>query len=121
MSNSSWLPKSIRAKIESRDDMTCVYCGKECIKAHQGMELTQEEKLAIATIDHIVPQKELAAAAQDDKHFSELRRDPKNLVVACLSCNSKKRHMGIYQFCMKYGFNFVTVMQEITRRIAIAI
>lgn len=117
MSN-SWIGKIARKKIEDRDQMTCCYCGAECIKYKDS---TPEIRGIVATLDHIVPQKTLAASATDDKHFFAMRKDAKNLVVVCVSCNCSKQHTELYTWCMQTGKNYGKIIAEIARRIAIGV
>lgn len=114
----SWISRKKRMKIYDRDAYTCIYCGKQC---KQGDTRFDSNPGAMATLDHIVSQKELAAASTDDKDFSSKRRDAKNLVVACMSCNSTKRHTPLYVFCQQQNLNYATILAEISRRISIQI
>lgn len=114
----SWISKAMRIKIYKRDQMTCAYCNQDCIICDTRNALNP---MIAATLDHIVPQKVLAASATDDKHLSELRRDPKNLVVVCMSCNSSKCHTELYTWCMQTGKNYAIIIAEISRRISIKV
>lgn len=115
MSN-SWIGKIARKFIETRDNMTCCYCGTQCIKYNDS---TFENRGIVATLDHIVPQKTLAESAMNDKHFYAMRRDTKNLVLVCVSCNCSKQHTELYTWCIQTGKNYATIIAEIARRIAI--
>lgn len=105
----SWISKKARQAICERDEMTCVYCERVCD--------TGNTKHG-ASLDHIVSQKELAAAAQDDKHFGELRRDPKNLVLACRHCNQRKCTSTVYEFCKRVGLDYIAVESRILARVS---
>jgi 5-methylcytosine-specific restriction endonuclease McrA len=67
------LPKKIRMEILQRDNWTCQYCGAN----GHGVKLT---------IDHRVP------TWRYNDHT------PKNLIVACRSCNSSKGRMSEQEF-----------------------
>lgn len=114
----SWINKATRTKIYRRDDCQCLYCGKIC---QVGDTRLSENPGDLATLDHIVSQKELAAAATDDQDFGQKRRDPRNLVVACMSCNSSKQHTPIYVYCQQKQLDYSKILEEISRRINIAI
>ena len=115
---SGWISKGARKRIYTRDNMVCCYCGKTCVQADSR---TAEKPLDVATLDHVVPQKELAAAATNDVHFAQLRKDPKNLVVTCMGCNSSKKHTELYVWCAQTRRDYATIIAEIARRIAIAV
>lgn len=123
--SSRWLNDSTRRAIYTRDNDTCCYCGKACIRAsYKGM--SKEEKYAfmrtnhnmIITLDHIVPQKQLAAAATNDAHFRVLRRDPKNLVAVCNQCNSSKQDTELYVWCAQQGFDYSSILTRIAERVS---
>lgn len=117
MSN-GWITKGARQRIYQRDNLICCYCKKSVVSGISNQsQLTREEKYAVATLDHIVPQKDLAMASHDDRHFFELRRDPKNLVVVCQGCNSSKQHMSLFVWCEKTHKNYGLILKEIARRI----
>jgi len=121
MSN-SWIGKLARQALYRRDDLVCCYCGITCITGiADSRVLTPQEKKTVATLDHIVPQKELAESARNDKEFFELRRDPKNLVVVCMGCNSSKQHTTLYVWCNKTHKNYAKILAEISRRIQIVL
>lgn len=115
---SGWISKKTRQAIYARDNNVCIYCGKTC---EVGDSRTAKNPLNTATLDHIVPQKELAESAMNDAHFAQLRRDPKNLVVACNKCNSTKKHTPLYTFCKMQGIDYASILAEISRRIAIIV
>jgi 5-methylcytosine-specific restriction endonuclease McrA len=111
-----WIAESIRTAIYRRDNNTCVYCGKNCVKWSKQNEIERPSDLR--TLDHIVPQKELKMVAEGCKdHFAALRTDPKNLVVACRGCNSKKQDTPLFVFCEKNNLNYHKILTKITTRI----
>jgi 5-methylcytosine-specific restriction endonuclease McrA len=114
----SWISKNKRLAIYKRDNSVCCYCGKQCVI---GNTRTHATPANLATLDHIVPQKELAAAATDDKDFSAKRRDARNLVVVCMGCNSSKYHTPLYVWCSQTGKDYATIIIEIGNRIATSI
>jgi len=121
MSN-SWIGKLTRKALYGRDALTCCYCGIQCITGiADSRMLTKVQKKTVATLDHIVPQKELAAAATDDADFYHARKDPKNLVCVCMGCNSSKQHTPLYVWCKKTRRNYAVILAEISRRISIEI
>ncbi len=115
----SWISKKARLAIYKRDACTCIYCEKQCVVGDTKDGNIQKGDLA--TLDHIVSQKELAELASDDKDFSAKRRNPKNLVVSCMSCNSKKQARSLYAFCGQQGIDYAAVLMEIGRRIALPV
>lgn len=114
----SWLDKAKRLGIYDRDELICCYCGILCII---GDTRTATNPGLIATLDHIVPQKELAASATNDKHFNELRRESKNLVCVCMSCNSSKQHTELFVWCAQTGRDYASIIAEIARRIILPV
>jgi 5-methylcytosine-specific restriction endonuclease McrA len=66
----NWITRVMRLAIYMRDRFTCVYC---CRDLHAAEPFT-------ITLDHIKPRN------AGGKHT------PKNLVTACRSCNSSKKH-----------------------------
>jgi 5-methylcytosine-specific restriction endonuclease McrA len=114
MSN-SWIGKKARQAIYDRDNMVCCYCGKTCVKGN-----TRDPNVKsgdCATLDHIVPQKELAESSTNDAEFYRKRKDAKNLVVVCMSCNSSKQHLPLYVWCAMQGKNYASIIGEISTRI----
>lgn len=121
MSN-SWIGKIARKFIYDRDELICCYCGKTCITgidAEAINALSREDKRNIATLDHIVPQKELKNVSDSITEFHHRQRDPKNLVVVCVGCNSSKQHTPLYVWCAKTSRNYGEILAEIARRINI--
>lgn len=112
---SGWISEKARQAVYARDNDTCCYCGRTC-ERHNG-----NNSGATISLDHIVSQKSLAAAATDDAHFARMRRDPRNLVVVCTSCNSSKRHIDLYVWCAQTGRDYSAIIAEIARRTAITI
>jgi 5-methylcytosine-specific restriction endonuclease McrA len=108
----SWINPNVRQAIYQRDNMTCVYCGCTCESGNTGKG---------ASLDHIVSQKELASVAADDKHFGMLRRDPKNLVVACRLCNQRKGTFTVFEFCNRIGISYADTIADIAMRVSRAI
>jgi 5-methylcytosine-specific restriction endonuclease McrA len=70
---SNWIRREKRIAIYRRDNHTCVYCGREVATE-------------VATLDHV-----LACEIGGDN-------SEKNLVTACLSCNSSKRDLPLAKF-----------------------
>jgi 5-methylcytosine-specific restriction endonuclease McrA len=67
---SGWISKILRVAIYLRDRFTCQYCGRDLHDAHPRE----------VTLDHLTPQ------CRGGSH------DPKNLITACLACNSRRQH-----------------------------
>ena len=69
-----WL--KFRKHVLKSRELTCVYCGKKNLKMStpRGRELG-----SLATLDHVMPISKGGA-----------KYDPKNLVVACHTCNNRK-------------------------------
>jgi len=97
--------------------MCCAYCGKICVISN-----TRDKSVNAAdsaTLDHIVPQKELMIQALDDRdYFLRVRKDPKNLVLACGACNSSKQHDPLSVWCAKKNLDHGKIMVEIGSRIS---
>ncbi len=110
----SWISKNTRNKIYARDNAVCCYCGKQCIV---GDTRTHSNPSELATLDHIVSQKELASSSTDDKDFSKKRRNPANLVVSCMRCNSSKKDVSLYVWCNQNNRNYPAILIEIATRI----
>lgn len=111
---SGWICKNARKALYVRDNSICCYCGKTCV---QGDTRKMTNAQDAATLDHIVPQVQLAASSTNDAHFAQLRRDPKNLVVVCMGCNSSKKHTELYVWCKQTNKNYPRILAEIARRI----
>lgn len=70
---SSWITKKRRAAIYARDGRCCVYC----TRGDRGL-----------TLDHLRPR------SKGGSHASG------NLVTACSTCNSLRRHASVRGFCL---------------------
>ena len=114
----SWISKAMRLKIYKRDELKCAYCGIQCKVCDTR---TCDDLSNACTLDHIISQKTIYASATDDKHANVMRRDPKNLVVVCMSCNSSKQDTELYTWCAQTSRNYAAIIAEIARRIAIAV
>lgn len=73
--------------------------------------------LRIATLDHIVPQWEIAQTCESDAQFRREIKNPKNLVVVCNGCNSRKKHYPLYVFAQRMGFDYGAILARIAERI----
>lgn len=82
-----------RRKVLLRDAYECAYCGKV-------------KDQALLVIDHVVPRKK----GGDDK--------PKNLVAACIPCNSKKSDLLLSDFCLRYQLDHETIRQRVSERVS---
>lgn len=117
-----WINKNVRQQLYVRDECTCCYCGKKCstgVRDSRGLSIS--EKKSMATLDHIVPQKELAESSANDKEFFSKRRDPKNIVVVCMGCNSSKNHTPLYIWCARTNRDYIKIEAEIIRRVSISV
>src|SRR5690349_6216492 len=104
-----WISKVIRAALYARDNNTCCYCGKVCKIGGSGSDY--------ATLDHIVSQESLFKAAKSYAEFILARKDVRNLVVACMGCNSSKQETDLYVWCIKTGKDYYGIIAEIARRV----
>lgn len=111
-----WVAKSIRAAIEARDNMTCCYCGIQCVKYAD-----RENNTHYATLDHIVPRWEIAQTCDSDVEYRAMIVDPSTLVVVCNGCNSSKKHTPLYVWVQKKQYNYAAILSEISRRVSITI
>jgi 5-methylcytosine-specific restriction endonuclease McrA len=115
---SKWISKNKRQAIYARDNNVCCYCGK--ITCSNEAYLNSNGTIARAdvnSLDHIVSQKELAAASTDDADFRRKQIDPKNLVLACTGCNSSKQETPLYVWCAQTGRDYGMIIAEIASRI----
>lgn len=114
--SSAWLSKGKRKQIEERDQMICCYCGKLCVKYNDRVN-----NIDFATLDHIVPQRELFEAYKDQgmEIFKKAIQDIHNLVLVCNACNSSKQETPLYVWCIAKAFDYGTIIAEIARRIAL--
>jgi len=62
---------------KNKGELQCEYCGEKNLKIYRWDEKVKDD---VATIDHFLPKSQ----------YPELSKDPKNLLVACHSCNNKK-------------------------------
>ena len=106
-----WISKAARKAIYARDNYTCCYCGKKCNHYNGSMDNDT------ITLDHIVSQKELAAASTDDADFARRRKDAKNIVVVCNGCNASKKHTALYVWCVQTGKDYAAIIARIAIRI----
>lgn len=113
--SSKWLPKKNRKAIETRDQMTCCYCGITCVKYNDRINDTD-----YATLDHIVPQAEIFEATKDQglEAFRKAIQDIHNLVLVCNGCNSSKQDTPLYVWVAQKGYDYATILSEIARRIS---
>lgn len=79
MASKNQLPRSLRRRIFEREGWKCWYCGKS-IQANFTHQLDE------ATVDHVQP--ESKGGSDSDE----------NLVAACRSCNSQKRHRTLEEY-----------------------
>ena len=77
------LIKKIRKK--NKGKLVCAYCGKEHLNANHGSRTAV--KGYKATLDHVIP---LAKGGA--------KYDPRNLVVACDTCNGSKADLSLEEF-----------------------
>lgn len=115
---SGWISITQRIRIYTRDNSVCCYCGKTCVSNHAYQNSNGAiDRSNVNSLDHIVSQKELAAASTDDKDFSAKRRDAKNLVVACTGCNAAKKDIPLYVWCQQTNKDYARIIIEIGNRI----
>lgn len=77
---SNFVSSEIRKAIYEADNHKCVYCG------------CQVEIGKTASLDHIKPRSK----------YPHKSRDIKNLVTACVSCNSRKGDRSVYSFYRRF-------------------
>jgi len=77
---SGWITRKRRLAIYLRDGFRCVYCQAD---------LTQANPREV-TLDHVKPR------CNGGSHKA------KNLITACLSCNSARQHMGLRMFVFAF-------------------
>jgi 5-methylcytosine-specific restriction endonuclease McrA len=112
--SSKWISKASRKAIETRDNMTCCYCGKQCVKYTDRTNDTD-----YATLDHIVSQWEIAITCESDAEFRRKIKDIHNLVLVCNGCNSSKQNTSLFVWCARKLYDYATITAEIARRIAL--
>lgn len=87
-----WLPDKVIKAIKERDNYTCLYCGVKVVGFN-------------CTLDHVVCR---AEGGTDEAS---------NLVVACRSCNSRRRALRVAAFVRKVAAELGLVVRTILRRI----
>lgn len=112
--SSKWLSKVARKEIETRDQMTCCYCQKVCVKY---VDRTNETDYA--TLDHVVSQWEIAQTCESNAEFRRKIKDIHNLVLVCNGCNCSKQETELYIWCAKKMYDYAIIIAEIARRIAL--
>jgi 5-methylcytosine-specific restriction endonuclease McrA len=81
-------------QIKARDGFACVYCGG-----------TQESTGAHLHLDHVVPKSHGGV-----DHAS-------NLVLACRSCNSRRKDMLLADWCALIGVPAVRIIRQINKEL----
>lgn len=119
MADKKFIAKKARKAIYTRDNMTCCYCGKECIA--YSVENWRDRSKDVVTLDHIVSQWAIAQTCESQAEFKREIANPHNLVAVCNSCNSSKQETELYIWCAAKGFDYGVIIAEIARRIAIAV
>jgi 5-methylcytosine-specific restriction endonuclease McrA len=121
---SGWIGKGTRRDIYRRDAHICCYCGKTCMPATiKGMSRAEQSQhmrdhyADIITLDHIVPQWEIAQTCESDAEFRRKVKDPANLVSVCNGCNSSKKHTPLYIWAVNKGFDYAVILERIAERI----
>jgi len=114
---SKWIGRKARQELCERDNYICCYCGEETYSYTP--ELYAINPRSMATLDHIIPQVELARRAKNDKEFNLLKRDPNNLVCVCNGCNSSKQDTDLEEWCEKTGRDFTRICEEIKNRVSV--
>jgi 5-methylcytosine-specific restriction endonuclease McrA len=71
--------KYLRKQKIEHGDIHCEYCGKENLKIYDWCERVNHND--VATVDHFYPKSK----------YEDLKKDEKNFIIACYSCNSKKK------------------------------
>jgi 5-methylcytosine-specific restriction endonuclease McrA len=94
---SGWITRKRRLAIYLRDGFRCVYCTAD---------LTQANPREV-TLDHIKPR------CQGGSHKA------RNLVTACITCNSQRQHMTVQAF-LKVLWTRNVYRQRTMRRIELA-
>src|SRR5688572_7512316 len=118
MADKKFISKRARQEIYTRDNMTCCYCGKECIA--YSVENWSSRSKDVVTLDHIVPQLEIKQTCATEQEIKQALACPKNLVCVCNSCNSSKQETPLYVWCAAKCFDYGVIIAEIARRIALS-
>ena len=69
----------LKKKVLEHEKLHCEYCGKKDLKVYDWCEVVNLDD--VATVDHFYPKSK----------FDDLKKEEKNFVIACYSCNNKKR------------------------------
>lgn len=75
---STWIRQETRISLYIRDSWRCIYCQDSALEG------------AILTLDHLQPR------VLGGTH------EPRNLVTACMSCNSLRRSLPVWQFVASF-------------------
>lgn len=97
----------MRKEVYKRDELICCYCEELCAIGNVSNG---------ASLDHVIPQRELALSTENDREFFKARKNPKNIVVACRACNSSKQHLPLIVWCKNTGKDYDRIIAEIDRR-----
>jgi 5-methylcytosine-specific restriction endonuclease McrA len=71
--------KFLREQEIEHGELHCEYCGKQKLRIYDWCEKLNQDD--VATVDHFYPKSK----------YEELKKDEKNFVISCYSCNNKKR------------------------------
>lgn len=112
---SGWIGPKQRKAIYVRDNDICCYCGKQGKRYTK--EVWKQTPLDVITLDHIVPQWEIAQTCESDAHFRREIKNPQNLVTVCNGCNSSKKHTPLYIWCATKGYDYAVILERIADRI----
>lgn len=69
----------LRKKELEHNKLHCEYCGKDNLRIYDWCERVKHND--VATVDHFYPKSK----------FSDLKKEEKNFVISCHSCNNKKK------------------------------
>jgi len=114
---SGWISPKQRKNLYDRDADTCCYCGK--VGKRYTKEVWKQNPLDVITLDHIIPQHELAQEYPDIKDFRKAIKNPHNLVTVCNGCNSSKKHTPLFLWCETKGIDYKVIQQRIAYRTSI--
>jgi hypothetical protein len=90
-------------QIHERDDRRCVYCGRGGSNYSLDFAPGAVPLSVKITIDHLTPR-----SRGGNDH-------PRNLVTACLSCNSKRKHLPLARWCEKIGLSWRKIYAQARR------